>query len=264
MRSFFKPLRINTIKSSKSWPKNPIFSDVLLDMDVETFLEFQDMVKLLEESHEQKAELIVELRKIKNVADIIEGSDSDSDDDMGQDGSYGWLAEGTLSEFETNIAKQCRKLEKKYRIGPDGSGPYMYTYSDGFKLPLTLLMLCEWAVALEENVTTINEPPAMATFDAANKCHKLSDSLTAVAQLTTTALHLVKHITEQSSTRQIPTPVTPHTPKCAHTHDRANSNYSPSAQLLPSPSDIPSFMRYAKDKLGIKDAASYIATLQEN
>jgi hypothetical protein len=57
--------------------------------DVETFLEFQDMVKLLEESHEQKAELIVELRKIKNVADIIEGSDSDSDDDMGQDGSYG-------------------------------------------------------------------------------------------------------------------------------------------------------------------------------
>jgi hypothetical protein len=124
----------------------------------------------------------------------------------------------------------------------------------------------------------------MATFDAANKCHKLcehhtggarlisssspapvaADSLTAVAQLTTTALHLVKHITEQSSTRQIPTPVTPHTPKCAHTHDRANSNYSPSAQLLPSPSDIPSFMRYAKDKLGIKDAASYIATLQEN
>ena len=141
-------------------------------------------------------------------------------------------------------------------------------------------------------MTTINEPPATATFDVANKHRELrerhnghdrhvggatgarctagsspvaADSLTAMAQLATTALSLAKHITEQSSTRQIPsTPTTPHTPKRARIHHVANSNYSPSAQPLPSPSDIPCFMKYAKEKLGIKDAASYITTLQEN
>jgi hypothetical protein len=50
--------------------------------------------------------------------------------------------------FEASIAKRRRKLEKKYGIGHDGSGPYIYTFSDGFKLPLTPLMLREWAIAL--------------------------------------------------------------------------------------------------------------------
>jgi hypothetical protein len=127
-------------------------------------------------------------------------------------------------------------------------------------------------------VTTINEPPATATFDIANKRCELrdrgglggrstcsppvaaADSLTAIAQLATTALNLAKHITEQSA-RQIPMP---HTPKRARTHHMAESNYSPSFQPLPSPSDIPCFMRYAKEKLGITDAASYITPLQEN
>ena len=59
--------------------------------DVKTFSEFQDMIKLLEDSNEQKAELTVELRKIKKVANIAEGSDSESDDhdNVGQDGSFG-------------------------------------------------------------------------------------------------------------------------------------------------------------------------------
>jgi hypothetical protein len=44
----------------------------------------------------------------------------------------------------------------------------------------------------------------------------------------------------------------------------ADSNNSPSMQSLPRPSDIPSFMKYAKEKLGIMDAALYITPLQEN
>lgn len=61
-------------------------------------------------------------------------------------------------------------------------------------------------------MTTINEPPATATFDIANKHWELCDyhshkggscrtvaapeSLTAMAQLATTALSLAKQITE--------------------------------------------------------------------
>ena len=56
----------------------------------------------------------------------------------------------------------------------------------------------------------------------------------------------------------------PHTPKCAQTHHMADSDHSPSTQPLPSPSDISCFMKYAKEKLGIMDAALYIAPLQEN
>jgi hypothetical protein len=76
-------------------------------------------------------------------------------------------------------------------------------------------------------VRTINEPPATATFDVANKhrelreCHNghnchvsgarstsgsspiAADSLTAMAQLAMTALSLAKHITDQSSTQQM-------------------------------------------------------------
>ena len=49
------------------------------------------MIQLLEDSNQQKAELTVELRKIKKVAIIAEGSDSESDDrdNVGQDGSFG-------------------------------------------------------------------------------------------------------------------------------------------------------------------------------
>lgn len=44
----------------------------------------------------------------------------------------------------------------------------------------------------------------------------------------------------------------------------ADSNNTISIQPLPRPSDIPSFMKYAKEKLGIMDAALYITPLQEN
>lgn len=47
------------------------------------------MVKLLKDSQDRKAELTVELEKIKKAANVPEGSESDSDDDGGQDGSYG-------------------------------------------------------------------------------------------------------------------------------------------------------------------------------
>jgi hypothetical protein len=46
------------------------------------------MVKLLEDNHERKAELTVELEKIKKAANVAE-SDSESDDNTGQDGIYG-------------------------------------------------------------------------------------------------------------------------------------------------------------------------------
>ena len=56
--------------------------------DVETLSEFRDMVKLLEDSHEWKAELTVELEKIKKATNVTE-SDNESDGDTGQEGSYG-------------------------------------------------------------------------------------------------------------------------------------------------------------------------------
>ena len=153
----------------------------------------------------------------------------------------------------------------------------LYPLFDGSVLRLRKLQ--------KENVMTINEPPATATYDIANKCHELRDhdhdchglgrqiyifssccrsQLTychsAIAQLATAALNLAKHITEQSA-EQIPMP---HTPKHARTHHMAKSNYSPSSQPLFSPSNISCFMKYAKEKLEITNVASYITPLQKN
>ena len=51
----------------------------------------------------------------------------------------------------------------------------------------------------------------------------------------------------------------PHTPKCQQTELRLDE--SPPTLPPPSPIDIPHFLKYAKDNLGIKDAAHYVDRL---
>jgi hypothetical protein len=54
----------------------------------------------------------------------------------------------------------------------------------------------------------------------------------------------------------------PHTPKRQRTELRPE-NESPSILPPPSPSDIPCFLKYAKDNLGIKDTAHYVDGLRD-
>lgn len=70
------------------------------------------MVKLLKDSQEWKAELTIELNKIKRAADAPEGSKSDSNDDTGQDGSYSvciqWVLTGSSNNMYTrDLLKAC-------------------------------------------------------------------------------------------------------------------------------------------------------------
>ena len=53
----------------------------------------------------------------------------------------------------------------------------------------------------------------------------------------------------------------PHTPKRQRTELRLDE--SPPTLPPPSPSDIPRFLKYAKDNLGIKDAAHYVDGLRD-
>lgn len=126
-------------------------------------------------------------------------------------------------------------------------------------------------------MTTINEPPTTATFDIANKHCELhdhgglrgrptcsppvaaADLLTAIAQLETTL-----------STSQCTLWSSQHNKFCGsypktssdlpHGWDQLQSIFP----ALPSPSNIPCFMKYAKDRLKITNLASYINALQEN
>ncbi|KAH9012222.1 hypothetical protein EDB83DRAFT_2233740 [Lactarius deliciosus] len=225
-------------------------------MDIETYTEFQEMVELLQdEERAKKAKLTVELEKIKKAAQRR-------------------LSEGTLTELEKSIAKRRCKLEKKYATGPGGTGPYIYTYQDGHTLTLTPFMLREWAIALEENVVTLDEPPSTSTFDIANKQPELhdrtksggattntpgpaTDSLVVVAQLATTVLDFAKQLAQPPHSATMP-----NTPKRQQTELRPDTE-SPSSLPPPSPSDIPQFLKYAKDNLRIKDAACYVDGLRD-
>jgi hypothetical protein len=48
-----------------------------------------------------------------------------------------------LSEFDFGLARFCGLLERKYNN--DGDGGYSFMSSDGTTLPLTPLMMKEWA-----------------------------------------------------------------------------------------------------------------------
>jgi hypothetical protein len=95
-----------------------------------------------------------------------------------------------------------------------------------------------------------------------------TDTLAAVAQLATTVLDFAKHLTPPHGppghSTGIPsvTATTLHTPKRQRTELRPESE-SPSCLPPPSPSDIPRFLKYAKDNLGIKDAARYVDGLRD-
>ncbi|KAH8980224.1 hypothetical protein EDB86DRAFT_2813883, partial [Lactarius hatsudake] len=230
-------------------------------MDIETYTEFQEMVELLQdEERAKKAKLTVELEKIKKAAQRR-------------------LSEGTLRELEKSIAKRRCKLEKKYASGPGGTGPYIYTYQDGHSLTLTPFMLREWAIGLEENIATLNEPPNTPSFDIANKqpelCNRTksggaatntpgpaTESLVVIAQLATSVLDFAKQLAQPPHSAGVSPMTVPNTPKRQRTELRPDT-VSPSSLPPPSPSDIPRFLKYAKDNLGIKDAACYVDGLRD-
>ena len=123
-------------------------------------------------------------------------------------------------------------------------------------------------------MATLDEPPNTPTFDIANKRPELherakpttstptTDSLAVVAQLATTVLNLAKHLTQSPQTSSTAPAMVPHTPKRQWMELRPE-NESPSSLPPPSPSDIPHFLKYAKDSLRIKDAANYIDGLRD-
>lgn len=124
-------------------------------------------------------------------------------------------------------------------------------------------------------MATLNEPPSTPSFDIANKRPELrerakptantptTDSLAVVAQLATTVLDFAKQLTQPPHPTSISSVAAaqpaPHTPK----RRRTELSESPSSLPPPSPSDIPRFLKYAKDNLGIKDAAHYVDGLRD-
>ncbi|KAI9437879.1 hypothetical protein BJY52DRAFT_1207063 [Lactarius psammicola] len=73
-----------------------------------------------------------------------------------------------LTKVDFELARFRRMLEKKYATDHDGT----YSYIDATtatSIPLTPFMMKEWARAMYDGVTTVNDPPRMAPFDPANR-----------------------------------------------------------------------------------------------
>ncbi|KAI9452725.1 hypothetical protein BJY52DRAFT_1190070 [Lactarius psammicola] len=72
-----------------------------------------------------------------------------------------------LTKVDFELVCFCHMLEKKYATDHDGT----YSYIDATtatSVPLTPFMMKEWARAMYDGVTTVNDSPCTAPFDLAN------------------------------------------------------------------------------------------------
>ncbi|KAH8996081.1 hypothetical protein EDB86DRAFT_2829222 [Lactarius hatsudake] len=137
-----------------------------------------------------------------------------------------------------------------------------------------LLVVIVSDLARQWTLKPLDKPPSTSTFDVANKQPELhdhtksggattntpgpaTDSLVVIAQLTTTVLDFAKQLAQLPHSAGVMPMMMPNTPKHQWTELRSDTE-SPSSLPPPSPSDIPWFLKYAKDNLGIKDAACYV------
>ncbi|KAH9083606.1 hypothetical protein EDB83DRAFT_2309558 [Lactarius deliciosus] len=142
-----------------------------------------------------------------------EGKDSDSDENtMG------------LTKIDCELAHFCHMLEKKYAL--DHSGGYAYiNLVTSTTTPLTPFMMKEWARAMYDGVTTVNDPPKTTTFDPANRKSSLGphnqapssvSTLSSGSSMEVSALSAVSNIFSTFATILRPDHTMPATPELSN------------------------------------------------
>ncbi|KIK91171.1 hypothetical protein PAXRUDRAFT_150098, partial [Paxillus rubicundulus Ve08.2h10] len=169
-------------------------------------------------------------------------------------------------DLEVCLAQWCIKLAKIYKDSDDGH--LTYIAPSGTTIPLTPVMVLDWAHALEEGQALLNMPPNIPSFDVANKALFLHKAHKAQAQKAAsqsppldinslmlvippqTLANLSSAGTHSPTTTTITTVPAPMTPVCC-VPERSTS------PLVPSPSQLMWFLKYAEMELHVENATMF-------
>ncbi|KIK95411.1 hypothetical protein PAXRUDRAFT_11457 [Paxillus rubicundulus Ve08.2h10] len=220
---------------------------------------------------------------VDNLADYQEMASSASGDDSEppSDGNKA-KSHSVKADLDSCLARWCIKLQQKYKNEHDEGMTYVRPLG---ALPLTLAMVLDWARALEKGQVTLSMPPNIESFNPANNApilhHARRPSVQSVApaspavdvnSLTSVLLIQVMAqlgllslaagvVTPKQCTSMHTVPlVSPQAPTWKKNHDGATS----SPQLIPSPSHLTCFLKYAEEHLGVCHAQLHKSALETN
>ncbi|KAI9457459.1 hypothetical protein BJY52DRAFT_1120377 [Lactarius psammicola] len=166
------------------------------------------------------------------------------------------------------LARFRHMLEKKYATDHDGT----YSYIDATtatSVPLTPFMMKEWARAMYDGVTTVNNPPRTAPFDPANRRSSLAPrnhaqsftSTLSLAAAEVSTLSAVSSIISSVMSFMHPDHALPSTPNLRNKPTSSLLANTPPT-IFNTPSKLGHFLRDAESN-GIPGVLSHLSSLSQ-
>ncbi|KAF5358628.1 hypothetical protein D9758_007742 [Tetrapyrgos nigripes] len=223
-------------------------------VDVEDFDEYSDTVKKILETPPSKGITIyvdekdIKSAKASTTTTQIEYLFANS---LGLLEARKWTQ---LTAAERAVAKKRGLLERQYGDLSKGDSSYKCP-STGESVRLTPYMLSEWARAMVNKKVTLESPPDSVTFDPRTRqssllCSHRSSSVStdgsySGSRAPMSELGFLSNILD----RFVPHPRTPAPTTPPHSH--------PSFDYRNTPTKLPRFLQYTKEKFGVNQAPSF-------
>ncbi|KAH9030450.1 hypothetical protein EDB84DRAFT_1439094 [Lactarius hengduanensis] len=143
------------------------------DGDVVNFNEYEGLVTKIIKRRPTKAIIVfVDMRAVEKTFSKKKSRNRPFSDDEDGDGLGGDQDDDTdadenlmgLTKIDYELARLRCMLEKKHATNHNGTYAYIDS-TTGATVPLTPYMIKEWARAMYNGLTTVNDPPQTTTFD---------------------------------------------------------------------------------------------------
>ncbi|KAI6011735.1 hypothetical protein EDC04DRAFT_2905321 [Pisolithus marmoratus] len=227
-------------------------------MDIDNEADYQEMVGKVSSIHPSTTKIFVDMKQVEKLPSS-ESGERVMNHPM-------WLQKTSscgATDLDSCLARWCIKLQQLHKNERDEGWTYIGPMGP---VPLTLAMILDWCHALEEGQATLHMLPNIESFNIANKATCLHPAPPATPTIdinSLTSVLLLQTLTK-SSLLSSPTPVTPAIapapPPVTPTQPAINPvPYSP---LVPSPTELSHFLRYAEVNLGICNAMRYEKNLE--
>ncbi|KAJ7201418.1 hypothetical protein GGX14DRAFT_371289 [Mycena pura] len=232
-------------------------------LDIDGFSDYKDLNKKIQETIPSKIAIWADMLDIhKAFSGVSRASASEDPDNHNNDTEI-----DGLTPMELELARIRGILEKKYRNQHNAG--YTYIGPSG-TVPLTPLMMLEWARAIYEGEATKNEPPNLpgGAFDPVNRQKSLRNRRSEPTDLDSPTPssgsdlgHLATIVTTLIGSRGLSTP-SRSSPSLDSTSSISNSLPTrPSTPPIYTPSKLRTFLIHAEEKLNVRNALSYETAL---
>ncbi|KAI0041488.1 hypothetical protein FA95DRAFT_1576317 [Auriscalpium vulgare] len=244
-----------TVTIRKPYPFKYFFTKKgdMLDVDKES--EYQAMVEKINLKKPTKVQVIIDMAYVQMNCKKAKNEDDDSDEASNPEDTFKSGGKGKLSDLERDLARIRVLLEDNYRTP---KGEFLYKREDGDEQRLTSFLMREWAQAIpnSDGFDPIYRQPSIRSSKSEQSLASAPSTPAPQGDMIAFMTRLLDVAANRGSTPVTPTPTTP-------TRSRTSRTMLPdTSPAPPSPSDLPLYLRFTEDKLGVQDANSYTSPLR--